>query len=157
MSFIDILGFSLSVLGIYSLVLYLRYLLPRYNIPPLSAFLNETQQLLGHAEEICAIQPESEYRAHLHLYDNHVFMFADCPRLLTPIQFSKPICRNAHREQSCPGDLQATAHCSSARPDMQTSYPLSSNRCYQVETRGSSSRSSWLSYHTADIGILAGG
>src|SRR6266850_1768112 len=127
MSFIDILGFSLSLLGIYSLVLYLRYLLPRYNIPSLSAFLSETQQLLGHAEEICAIQPESEYRAHLHLYDNHVFVFTVCPHLLTPIQFSKPTCHNAHREQSCPGDLPATAHCYSARPDMQTSYPLLSN------------------------------
>ena len=75
MSFIDILSFSLSLLGIYSLILYLRYLLPRYNIPSVSTFLGETKQLLGHAEEICAIQPENEYRAHLYLYDNHIFMF----------------------------------------------------------------------------------
>jgi len=61
----DALGFCLSLLGIYGLLLYLRYLLPRYVIPPLSTLLNESQQLLRHAEVIGAISPESEYKAQL--------------------------------------------------------------------------------------------
>jgi len=61
----DILSFCLSLLGIYGLLLYLRYLLPRYAIPPLSTLLNESQQLLRDAEVIGAISPESEYKTQL--------------------------------------------------------------------------------------------
>jgi len=68
MSFIDTLNFCLSLFGSYSLVLYLRYLLPRYKIPPLSTFLQETQQLLHRAEAIGAIPQDSEYSARLYLY-----------------------------------------------------------------------------------------
>ena len=62
---IDALSLGLSVLGIYSLILSLRYLIPCYTAPCLSARLNETQQLLSHAEAINAIPPESELRTHL--------------------------------------------------------------------------------------------
>ncbi len=77
MPFIDILGFSVSLLGICSLViLYLRVrqleLLPRYNIPPLSTFLSETQRLLDREEAIYAIPPESEHRAYLCLYEDQI-------------------------------------------------------------------------------------
>jgi len=61
----DALGFCLSLLGIYGLLLYLRYLLPRYATPSLSTLLNETLQHLRHAEVICAISPESEYKTQL--------------------------------------------------------------------------------------------
>jgi len=74
MSFIDTLNFCLSLFGLYSLVLYLRYLLPCCKIPPLSTFLNETQQLLDHAEAIGAIPPDSEDRAHLSLLANQFAM-----------------------------------------------------------------------------------
>jgi len=70
MSFIDTLNFCLSLFGFYSLVLYLRCLLPRYKIPPLSTFLNETQQLLHRAEAIGAIPQDSEYSAQIYLYGN---------------------------------------------------------------------------------------
>ncbi|KAF8493201.1 hypothetical protein F5888DRAFT_1908770 [Russula emetica] len=66
----DALSLSLSVLGIYGLVLSLRYLIPCYIVPLLSARLNETQQLLSHAEAINAIPPESEHRTHLDLSAN---------------------------------------------------------------------------------------
>ncbi|KAF8481433.1 hypothetical protein F5888DRAFT_713893 [Russula emetica] len=66
----DALSLSLSVLGIYGLVLSLRYLFPCYIVPFLSARLNETQQLLIHAEAINAIPPESEHRTHLDLFAN---------------------------------------------------------------------------------------
>ena len=62
MSGIEILSFCLSVLGIYGLILNFRYLLPRSVIPLLSALLNETQQLLDHAEVIGAVPPQSESR-----------------------------------------------------------------------------------------------
>ena len=68
MHFIDILNLSLSSLGIYGLIFSLRYLIPCYIIPCLSVDLNETQQLLNHAETIHAIPPESEYKTNLDLY-----------------------------------------------------------------------------------------
>jgi len=75
MSFIDTFNFCLSLFGFYSLVLYLRYLLPRYIVPPLSTFLNETQQLLHRAEAIGAIPQDSEYSAHFYLYGDQVSQF----------------------------------------------------------------------------------
>jgi len=70
MALIDILGFCLSLLGIYGLLLYLRHLLPRYAIPSLSTLLNETQQLLRHAEVISAISPENESQMQLYWYED---------------------------------------------------------------------------------------
>ena len=67
MRLIDTLGFCLSVLGVSGLVLYLRYLLPYYVIPLLSALLNETRQLLDSAEALNAIPLESELRDQLDL------------------------------------------------------------------------------------------
>lgn len=69
MHFIDTLSLTLSFLGIYGLVFSLRYLIPCYFIPLLSAQLNATQQLFNDAEAINAIPPESEYRTLLDLYD----------------------------------------------------------------------------------------
>ncbi len=68
MNSIDILSLCLSILGIYGLIFYLRYLIPYYVIPLLSARLKETRQLLDHAEAINAIPPECEYGTHLDLY-----------------------------------------------------------------------------------------
>ncbi|KAI0286089.1 hypothetical protein BGY98DRAFT_1183097 [Russula aff. rugulosa BPL654] len=62
---IDAFSLGLSVLGIYGLVFSLRYLIPCYIVPLLSARLNETRQLLSHAEAINAIPPESEHQTHL--------------------------------------------------------------------------------------------
>ncbi len=67
---IDKLGLSLSILGIYGLILCLRYLIPYYAIPHLSARLKETRQLLDHAEAVNAIPPECEYRTSLDLYED---------------------------------------------------------------------------------------
>ena len=89
MHFIDILSLTLSFLGIYGLVISLRYLIPCYTIPFLSAHLDSTQQLLNHAEAINAIPPESEYRTHLDLYGN---LYVDCPsHSYISIQFSEQI------------------------------------------------------------------
>ena len=74
MRFIDILSFCLSILGVYGLVLYLRYLLPHYVIQLLSALLNETQQLLDRAEALHAIPLESELRSQLDLCERSYHM-----------------------------------------------------------------------------------
>jgi hypothetical protein len=65
MSFIDILGLYISLLGIYGPMFLIRYMLPRNVTLFLSTLLDETQQLLGRAEEIGAITPQSEYTRQL--------------------------------------------------------------------------------------------
>jgi len=65
MHVIDILNFSLSLLGIYGPILLILYLLPRNVAPRLSTLLDETHQLLRHAEEISAVAPQSEYKRQL--------------------------------------------------------------------------------------------
>jgi hypothetical protein len=69
MTSIDILGFCLSIVGIFGLAIYLRYLLPHRVVtaPHLSALLNKTQQLLDRAEALNAIPLESEYRTQFDL------------------------------------------------------------------------------------------
>jgi hypothetical protein len=68
MNAVDIFNFCLSLLGIYSIIIYLRYLLPRNVAPLLYTILDETYQLLGHAEEIGAIPLQSEYKRKLERY-----------------------------------------------------------------------------------------
>ena len=80
MHLIDILSFSLSLLGIYGPILLTRYLLPRNVTPILSTLLDQTQQLLGRAEQIGAIPPQSEYKFRLDRYE-HLRML-DCPQHL---------------------------------------------------------------------------
>ena len=121
---IDALSFGLSVLGIYGLVLSLRYLIPCYMVPILSTQLNETQQLLNHAEEINAIPPESEHQTHLDLYE---YPYFDRVSSHTPIQFSEPICGDALAEQSGPRAFPATAPYDPAWLDLPTLCPLLSN------------------------------
>jgi hypothetical protein len=59
---LDILSLSLSLLGINGLILNVRYLLPRNVAPMVSVIRDETHQLLGCAEEIGAVPPQSEYK-----------------------------------------------------------------------------------------------
>jgi hypothetical protein len=124
MHFMDALSLSLSVLGIYGLVLSLRYLIPCYIVPFLSARLDETQQLLSHAEAINAIPPESEHRAQLDLYEG---LYFDMLPSHTPIQFCEPICDDALAEQLRPMALPTTAPRYSAWLDLPTLRPLLSN------------------------------
>jgi len=65
MPVIDVLSFYISLLGIYGPILLIHYMLPRNVTPLLSTLLDETQQLLGHAEEIGAITPQSKYKCRL--------------------------------------------------------------------------------------------
>ena len=72
MNSVDILNFCLSLLGIYSIIIYLRYLLPRNVVPLISTILDETYQLLGHAEEMGAIPLRSEYKRKLNCPYSHI-------------------------------------------------------------------------------------
>jgi len=65
MHVIDVLSFSLSLLGIYGPILLILYLLPRNLAPRLSTLLGETQQLLRRAEEVGAVLSQSECKHHL--------------------------------------------------------------------------------------------
>lgn len=131
MPVLDAVSFGLSVLGFYGLVLSLRYLIPCYIVPLLSVRLNETQQLLSHAEAINAVPPESQHRTHLDLYE---YPYFDTLSSHTPIQFWEPICGDALAEQSRPRAVPATAPCYSAWLNLPTLCPLLSNRGHQVET-----------------------
>ena len=65
MHVIDILSFSLSLLGIYGPILLVLYLLPCSVSPRVSTLLDGTQQLLRRAEEIGAVPLRSEFKHQL--------------------------------------------------------------------------------------------
>ena len=70
MKAVDILSLCLSFLGIYSILICPRYLLPRNVTPLLSTILDEAHQLLGYAEEIGALSLQSEYKRKLDRYED---------------------------------------------------------------------------------------
>ena len=69
MDFLGVLSLCLSILGIYGLVLYLRFLLPRNVVPHVAARLSEALEILDRAESIGAIPQASEYRTTLAMYE----------------------------------------------------------------------------------------
>ena len=69
MQFTDILSFCFSIVGLYGLVYYLRFLIPRNLLPYVSAVLTEAEHLLDHAESIGDIPQPNEYRPALTLYE----------------------------------------------------------------------------------------
>ena len=72
MGVIDDVGLCIAVLSIsISFVLYLcDTVLPCTLIPPLSALLDETKQLLHHAEVAGAVSLQSEHRTQLDQYED---------------------------------------------------------------------------------------
>ena len=77
MQFADILSFCLSILGLYGLIYYLRFLIPRNVIPYVSAVLTEAEHLLDHAESITVIPQSNDYRSALTLYEAVVPLLTD--------------------------------------------------------------------------------
>ena len=69
MRFTDILSFCFSILGLYGLVYYLRFLIPRNLLPYVSAVLTEAEHLLGRAESVGVIPQPNDYRLALTLYE----------------------------------------------------------------------------------------
>jgi hypothetical protein len=68
MRFTDILSFCFSILGLYGLLYYLRFLIPRNLIPYVSAVLTEAEHLLDRAESTGVI-PRPNDRSALTLYE----------------------------------------------------------------------------------------
>jgi len=62
MPVIDVFSF---LLGVYCPILLIRYMLPRNVTPRLCILLDETQRLLGRAEDISAVTPQSEFKSQL--------------------------------------------------------------------------------------------
>ncbi|KAH9983548.1 hypothetical protein BJV74DRAFT_615247 [Russula compacta] len=70
MDFLSVFSLCLSILGVYGLVLYLRFLLPCNVVPCVAENLSEALQILDHAESIGAIPRASEYRTTLVIFEN---------------------------------------------------------------------------------------
>ena len=75
MRFTDILSFCFSILGLYGLVYYLRFLIPRNVLPHVSAVLAEAEHLLDRAESTGVIPRPNDYRSALTSYDDALFAF----------------------------------------------------------------------------------
>ena len=69
MHFTDILIFCFSILSLYSLTCYLRFLLPRNVIPYVSAVLTEAEHLLNRAKSTGVIPRPNGCRSDLTLYE----------------------------------------------------------------------------------------
>jgi hypothetical protein len=69
MRFTDILSFCFSIFGLYGLVYYLCFLIPRNIIPHVSAVLAEAERLLDRAESTGVIPRPNDYRTALTLYE----------------------------------------------------------------------------------------
>jgi hypothetical protein len=69
MQLTDILSFCFSILGLYGLVHYLRFLIPRNVLPYVSAVLTEAEHLLERAESTGIIPRPNHYRSALTSYE----------------------------------------------------------------------------------------
>ena len=72
MQFTDILSFCFSILGLYGLVYYLRFLIPRNLLPYVSTVLADVEHLLDRAESASIIPQPNDYRSALTLYETNV-------------------------------------------------------------------------------------
>jgi hypothetical protein len=69
MRFTDLLSFCFSILGLYGLIYYLRFLMPRNVLPFISAVLTEADHLLDRAESTGVIPQPNDYRPDLTSYE----------------------------------------------------------------------------------------
>src|SRR6266852_6978877 len=77
MQFTDILSFCISILGLYGLVYYLRFLIPRNVLPHVSAALTEAEHSLDRAESTGVIPRPNDYRSALTSYETVMHLPAD--------------------------------------------------------------------------------
>jgi hypothetical protein len=75
----DILTLCFSTVGLYGLVFHVRFLVPCYYVPSVSALLCDTQRLLAHAETLNAIQGASELRMDLEMYGRYICAYRMSP------------------------------------------------------------------------------
>jgi hypothetical protein len=65
MHFSDVLSLCISILGLYGLIHYLRFIIPRNVLPSVSAVLTETEHVLYRAESTGVIPQTNDYRSTL--------------------------------------------------------------------------------------------
>ena len=123
MHFADILSFCFSILGLYVLVHYLRFLIPRNLLPHVSAVLAEAEHLRYRAESIgvsrMSIRCLSIYETVLpyptdgHLLDRQLF------QSISEYSDGKP---------SCSWNITANSAYCSVRSNVQVVYTLVASR-----------------------------
>ena len=69
MQFTDVLSFCFSILGLYGLVYYLRFLIPCNLLPHVSSVLTEAERLLDRAESTGVILQPNDHRSALTSYE----------------------------------------------------------------------------------------
>jgi len=125
MKYTDTLGLILSVLGAYSLVLYLRFLLPRNAIPVVSARLEEIEAILDRAEADDALPNANEFRIDVAMYFTVV---PSCVTHSDSAQPPPPIIGGAHRESPLSVVLSTSRALHSIRFDLEGLCPPFANR-----------------------------
>ena len=131
MHFSDILSLCMSILGLYGLIYYLRYLIPRNVLPCVSAVLTEAERLLDHAESTGAIPQLNDHRSTLITYEKpHTSANNPSPhQSLT--QLRQSILADADGKPSCSWNTAATPACSLVRPDIQAVHTPVTSRGHQ--------------------------
>ena len=105
MQFTDILSFCFSILGLYGLVSYLRFLIPRNVLPYVSAVLTEAEHLLDRAESTSIVPRSNDYRLALTLYDAVMPLPTD-GHLTNRHSYSNQFLRIRMESHRAPGILQ---------------------------------------------------
>jgi hypothetical protein len=140
MNFLDILSAALSILGVYTIVIYAPYLLPRNLVPHVSAALSEVKGLLDQAEASGAITDDaSEYRANLTMYDVSSVAVVVVPSLadLPSSQACESASTDAGRKPTFSWDIPAARAHRSVLFDVQALHPLVAGRRHEDQSRGS--------------------
>jgi hypothetical protein len=105
MQFTVIFSLCFSILGLYSLVYYLRILIPRNLLPYVSAVLTEAEDLLDRAELTGVIPRPNDYRSALTLYKAVMPLPTD-GRLIISHSYSNQFLRIRMESHRAPGILQ---------------------------------------------------
>jgi len=127
MYFSDILSLCISILGLYGLIYYLRFSIPRNILPSVSAVLTETEHLLDRAESTGVIPQSNDYSVNpRNVWRRRASANEPLPHYLT--QLRQSILADADEKPSCSWDIAATPACCSVRPDIQAAYALDTTR-----------------------------
>ena len=102
----DILSFCFSILGLYGLVYYLRFLIPRNLLPYVSAVLTEAEHLLDRAESTGVIPRPNDYRSALTMYEAVAVPLPTDRHLTDQHSYANEFLRIRMESHRAPGILQ---------------------------------------------------
>jgi len=106
MRFTDIFSFCFSILGLYGLVYYLRFLIPRNLLPYVSAVLTEAEHLLDRAESTGVIPRPNDYRSALTMYEAVAVPLPTDRHLTDQHSYANEFLRIRMESHRAPGILQ---------------------------------------------------